>query len=320
MAERRSNGLAISVVIPSYGRDAILVETLETVIPQCVGGDEIIVVDQTPRHDPDTGSALARLHAERIIRWVRKSKPSICEAMNLGALLARGDLLVFLDDDARPQSGFLAAYRGYFSGPDAPHAACGQILQPWDHGPSDEPGGDPECFNFASRLPGEIVGVMAGNFAVRRKVFLDIGGMDETFQGGAYRCDAEVGYRLLACTGQRTRFFPAAVVHHLHAAGGTRAHGHKDSWAAIESAVGDYYFAFRCLPLGKAVRHTLSRAIRAAFNRNTVSKPWLIGSVAAREIVAMGHALKRARVMPRRGVRAISDYTDIVAGGEARGQ
>jgi GT2 family glycosyltransferase len=301
-------------VIPSYQRESILIGTLESILAQCIGGDEVIVVDQTLRHEPETERRLSELNRKGEVRWVRKSKPSICEAMNLGAALARGELLVFLDDDARPFEDFLEAYRRLFALADAPLAACGQILQPWDEGPSDAPGGDAGNFNFASRHPGELVGVMAGNFAVRRSVFLEVGGMDEAFRGGAYRCDAEVGFRLLARTGRRVRFEPSAAVRHLHAEGGTRAHGHKDTWAAIESAIGDYYFGFRCLSPRQSFGHALRRLGRAPFNRNTASRPWLVVSVLAREGVAWVRAFARAR-RGGRFIRLVDAYDDVLGPG-----
>lgn len=319
MPEAVAERIRISVVIPSYRREEILVGTLETVLPQREPGDEVIVVDQTMRHEPGTEARLFDLERRGAVQWVRKSKPSICEAMNLGAALSRGDLLVFLDDDSRPLDGFFEAYRRVFGGADAPLAACGQILQPWDDGPSDEPGGDAESFNFASRHAGELVSVMAGNFAIRRDVFFEVGGMDEAFRGGAYRCDAEVGYRLLARTKRRVRFVPEASVRHLHEEGGTRAHGHKDTWAAIESAIGDYYLGFRCFPPGKAALHAMRRVGRAPFNRNTLKHPWLIVSVLLREVVAFCRAAGRATARTRSFVRPASDYIDVVAraGGES---
>ncbi len=309
-----AGAVAISVVIPSYQREEVLVGTLHSVLSQCRPGDEVIVVDQTPRHEPVTEAALSELDRRGAIRWVRKSKPSICEAMNLGAALAGGELVVFLDDDARPIEGFLEVYRREFGSSGAPLAACGQILQPWDDGPSDDPGDVEGAFNFAYRDRTEIVGVMAGNFAVRRDVFLEVGGMDESFRGGAYRCDSEVGYRLLSRTGKKTRFLPEAGVRHLQADGGTRAHGHKDTWKAIESAIGDYYFGMRCLPPARAFRHSVQRMCRAPINRNTLKRPWLIGSVLVREVVAWCRALGRAGSGPGAFIRPVSSYDDVVVG------
>lgn len=302
----------LSIVVPSYLREESLVETLRAAVEQLGPADEIFLVDQTPRHQPETEAVLAALAASGSIRWVRKTTPSICEAMNCGAAMASGEVLVFLDDDAVPGPGFLQTYRRVFGREDAPLSACGQVLQPWDTGPSDDPG-DPELgFNFAYRRPTEIVAIIAMNFAVRREVFLEVGGMDESFRGGAHRCDAEIGFRILAKTGRRTRFVPEATVRHLHAPGGTRAHGHKDTWAAIESAVGDYYFALRCLPPRKAFRHFLARMCRAPFNRNTLRHPWLVASVLVREVVAMVRAVRRIR-HGGRYLRRANQYTDVPA-------
>ncbi len=301
---------AVSIVIPTYMREGVLVDTLRYVRALLGERDEVVVVDQTPEHEPGTTAALETLARDGRVRWVRKERPGISEAMNVGALLARGDLVLFLDDDVVPGTGLLEEHRAALSEEGGALSTCGQILQPWDDAPAGSVRDREMGFDFSYSGPAEIVPVMAGNFGVRRETFLAVGGMDEVFEGGAHRCDAEVGYRLLARTGRRTRFVPGASLRHLLAGGGTRAHGHKDSWAAIGSAVGDYYFGFRCLGLGGAVRHAARRVARAPFNRNTARRPWLVLSILLREAVAfLRAALLAAR--PGRYVRPLEAYDDV---------
>lgn len=310
---------SVSVVIPSYMREAALVETVRAVRAQLAPGDEIVVVDQSPAHEAATTEALGVLADGDRVRWVRKSRPGIAEAMNVGALLARGDLLLFLDDDVIPSEGLLDAHRRALSDEPRALSTCGQILQPWNERPVDSVRDFEMGFDFAYDNETEVVPVMAGNFGVHRAVFLAAGGMDEVFTGGAHRCDAEVGYRLLARTGKRTRFVPEASLRHLLAPGGTRAHGHKDSWASIGSAVGDYYFGFRCLGFGGAAHHAAKRILRAPFNRNTARRPWLVAMILARETVAFGRAVRLAAGSGRY-IRALESYVDVEAVGPVRGR
>lgn len=305
----------ISVVLPSYRREGVLVATVRSVLAQRGSGDEVIVVDQTPDHEPGTQAALEELSQRDGLRWVRKATPGICEAMNVGALVARGDILLFLDDDVVPTEGLLEAHRVAFTEPDAPPSACGQVLQPWNEGPVESIRDDAMGFDFAYSKRAEILPVMAGNFAVKRDVFIAAGGMDETFTGGAHRCDAEIGYRLAAFTGRRTRFVPEAGVRHLLSSGGTRAHGHKDTWAAIGSAMGDYYFGLRCLGRREALRHTLSRLSRAPLNRRTARRPWMVALLFVREIVALCRAVLRASGREQRYIRRLEDYRDVSGAG-----
>lgn len=314
--------VAISVVVPTYLREGELVETSRAVLGELGEGDEIVVVDQTPRHEPGTVTAIANLVASGRVRWLRKGRPSICEAMNVGALVARNEVIVFLDDDVEPGPGLLEVYRHLFSRPGRPHAVNGQVLQPWHDGPVRSVRDFELGFDFAYAEPAEVVPMATGNCAVLREVFLASGGMDENFRGGAYRCDADLGYRLRAFTGQPARFEPRASVRHLQAGGGTRAHGAKDSWASIDSAIGDHYLGLRWFGWKGALRHSLHRFLRAPVNRRTLSRPWLVPWLGARELVAFFRALSRVRSASARPVSALSCYSDLSAGfvAEARGQ
>lgn len=302
---------AISVVIPSFQREGVLVDTARLVLAQLGEGDEILVVDQTARHQAETEAALAELARSGRLRWVRKARPSICEAMNVGVLLARREIVVFLDDDVVPAPGLLDVYREAFAESPELHAVNGQVLQLWNDGAVDRVRDFELGFDFAYSEPAEVVPALTCNFAVRREVFLAAGGMDETFEGGAHRCDADLGYRLRAFAGRPLRFEPRASVRHLQAGGGTRAHGAKDSWASIGSAVGDHYLGLRWFGWRGALRHSVARLFRAPVNRRTLRRPWLVPWLAAREVVAFARALGRVRSGPARTVRDLGRYRDV---------
>jgi GT2 family glycosyltransferase len=297
----------ISVVIPTYRREQVLLDTLEHVARQLRPGDEVVVVDQTAEHEPATEEALGRLAEAGAVRWYRRAKPHICEAMNAGALLARGEVLLFLDDDVAPAPGLLEAHRAALAAADAPPAVCGQVLQPWNEGPVDHVRDFAEGFSAAYGRTCDVLALMAGNFAIRRDVYLGLGGMDENFFGACYRLEAELSYRIFRRTGRKVRFLPEASIRHLHAGGGTRAFGHKDTWSGIGGVVGDYYFALRCFSPLRAVGYCLRRVARAPVNRNTLRRPWLIPSLFLREVVAWGWAFP---LLARRNnyVRPLAHY------------
>jgi hypothetical protein len=152
---------------------------------------------------------------------------------------------------------------------------------------------------------------MAGNFSIRRDLYLELGGVDEKFFGACYRLEAELSYRIFQQTRRKVRFLPQGSLRHLHAGGGTRTFGHKDTWAGIGGVVGDYYFAHSCFPFFKALRYALKRVVRAPLNRNTLSRPWLVPSLFLREIVAWGWALS---LLPRRKkyIKPLSAYRAVL--------
>lgn len=304
--------LTTSVIVPTYQREGVLVDTLRALVRMLQAGDEILVIDQTPRHEPDTERALAELSAQGKVRWYRKAKPSQCEAMNAAARLARCDLLLFLDDDIVPFPGLIEGHRSAFAREPDLSATTGQVLQPWNAAPI--PGEMPDRglgFDFASTRPADVLSLMAGNFAMRRETFLAVGGMDENFTGNNYRNDAEMAWRTWRRTGRKVRFVPEAGLRHLLSGGGNRAFGQKDTWGAIGGSIGDYYFALKHLPAGQAVTHILRRFVRAPLNRHTVRRPWLIVVIAVREVVAFVRAFGRVLLGRNNYIKDLAGYPDL---------
>lgn len=304
---------SISVIIPTYKREEILVESLGALARLLKHGDEMIVIDQTPEHEPATRSELDRMASTGTIRWYRRSRPSQNEAMNIAAMLARGEILLFLDDDIVPFDGLLEGHRCAFDGPHAPPATCGQVLQPWNSAAVSSVKGFDLDFDPAYSRSCDVRFLIGANFAMRRDTYLSVGGMDENFYGANYRNDSEMAYRICGVTGRLIRFLPEAGLRHLFAGGGNRAFGAKDTWGHIGGSIGDYYFALKCLPFRQKIRHILLRFVRASLNRNTVTHPWLVPSMALREVVAFFRACVRLAKTPHQGVRPLSDYGPLVS-------
>jgi GT2 family glycosyltransferase len=291
---------AISVVIPTYRREQVLLDTLHLVLPLLRPGDELLVVDQTTQHEPAVEQRLQELAGAGAIHWVRRDRPHICAAMNAGAGRARGDFLLFLDDDVIPAESLLEVHRRTLAAADAPPAICGQVLQPWNERPVERVTDFGVEFDAAYNQACDIVSLMAGNFGIRRTTYMQVGGMDERFFGPCYRLEMELSHRIFRRTGRKVRFVPEASIRHLQAGGGgSRAFGTKDTWGHIGGSVGDYYFALRSLPAWAVVKHCGRRLVRAPLNRETVKKPWLIPSLFVREIVALGWATGQALGAPK---------------------
>ena len=86
---------AVSVVIPTHNRAWMVVRAVESVLPQCRDGDEVIVVD-----DASTDDTATRLQAfgDRI-RYERVRHGGAGWARNSGIDLSRNPLVAFLDSD-----------------------------------------------------------------------------------------------------------------------------------------------------------------------------------------------------------------------------
>jgi glycosyltransferase involved in cell wall biosynthesis len=299
--------LPLSIAIPTYMREEVLLETIGHLLALAERASEILVVDQTPRHGAAVEAELARMHGAGSIRWIRLPQPSIPHAMNLALAEAREEVVLFLDDDLIPSPSLVAAHSGRQADPML-DAVVGQILQPGEEPvafpahemvPAD-PLGDLE-FAFNSTQAGFIGNVMAGNLSVKRARALEAGGFDENFSGAAYRFETDFAVRLVR-GGGRIWFEPRASIRHLKAgSGGLRAYGDHLRSASPHHSAGDYYFALQNLPPAAVARYAALRLIRNVATRYHAMHPWWIPS----KLLGEWRGLLLARRLRKEGRRLV---------------
>src|ERR1700682_1925301 len=95
--KRMSDLPLISVVIPTRNRPALLVRAVSTVFAQTYERCEIIVV--IDGHDPRSLEALISMKDPRLRYIELKKSEGGNRARNLGASMANGNWVAFLDDD-----------------------------------------------------------------------------------------------------------------------------------------------------------------------------------------------------------------------------
>lgn len=274
--------LSVSIVIPTYRREQVLVETIDHLLRLEPAPAEMLIVDQTPEHEPEVARALAHYEgAGRIVR-IRLRAPSITRAMNIGLSRARGDIVLFLDDDLIPHPDLVgehvAAHRR------GEHVVAGQVLQPWET--DTDVGDDQEHSLFASARSQYVTELMGGNFSVRRDLARRLGGFDENFVHVAYRFEAEFAGRVLAA-GEKILFEPRASIRHLKAgSGGTRSFGHHLTTVYPSHSVGAYYFLLRSRNASRRLLNLMGRPLRAVRTKHHFTHPWWIPATLAAE--AMG--------------------------------
>jgi glycosyltransferase involved in cell wall biosynthesis len=130
-AEVSSRALAASVVVPTASqRPEQLSACLESLGNLDPGEHEALVVDNGP------GDEITReIAAGAGARYLHEPMPSASRARTVGARASRGRIVVFTDDDAIAQPGWLAAHIDAFSDPSVA-ATTGRIL------PLADPGDD----------------------------------------------------------------------------------------------------------------------------------------------------------------------------------
>ncbi len=324
---KNSIPVSLSIVIPTFGREAVLCDTIRMLLKVASPADEIIIVDQTAQHETETDVALSEWQKKGQIRWIKRCRPSITEAMNQGVLEARGDLALFLDDDIIPCIDLIKFHRETHAHHPEAWAVVGQVLQPEDWGEIRkletrnlklETGGEQRAaaiaaevashqslaasglrtdlnFKFNSTAPSRVQNVMAGNLSVNRERFLELGGFDENFTGSAYRFETEFAKRLIAAGGL-IRYEPAASIRHLRAsAGGTRSRGSHMTSASPRHGMGDYYYALQCGRNLERIFYMLKRPFREVRTKFHLSHPWWIPIKLIGELRAMRLAIQLYR-------------------------
>ena len=208
--------MKVSIVIPTYHRKDSLARLLRTIKDKA----EIIVVEQEENNG-------AFFRSIRPIKYIYLPKKSTPHAMNVGVSKAKGDLILFLDDDVTTTPGFIQHHTNNFK--DTHIAATvgriitdGQPIQPdkrntghiyWLGIFSD---------GFSSTIRQEVDTVIGANTCWRKDVFKNLGGFDERFVGNAMRFESDLSLRAKR-NGYKILFEPKALVyHHRVPTGGTR--------------------------------------------------------------------------------------------------
>jgi GT2 family glycosyltransferase len=270
----------ISVIIPTYKREQVLLDTIEHLLRLAIRPPEIILIDQTTSHDHATSNLLAKLTEQGNIRWIRLANPSIPHAMNVGLKEAINEIVLFLDDDIIPDKKLIEAH--LHAHQEGHTIVAGQVLQPGEEPSSDE---FPGLFMFRCNERMHIRELMAGNFSIRRNLALSLGGFDENFIHVAYRFETEFAERALAA-GESIFFEPAASIRHLKArSGGTRSYGEHLRTIKPSHCVGEYYYLMRSKGVGRRLLRMAARPLRAVRTKHHLRNPWWIPLTLASELL-----------------------------------
>lgn len=294
-----------SIVIVTYNREEVLIDTLRALMPlrdslSCE--TEVLVIDQTKNHKESTLSYLQAWDQDRSIRWLRLDAPHLTRAMNTGLLQSRGDVVLFVDDDIIPFPQLLVHHLDAHNCFQEAGAVVGMVLQPGQN-PCALPARTNRSllwrdldFPFNSTLESWVDNVIACNLSVKRQQALSIGGFDEAFPPPvAFRFESEFAKRLIRAGG-RIRFSPAAAIYHLAASsGGTRSLGSQLTSASPRYGVGDFYFALRCGRGWDRIIYLLYRPFRQVRTRFHLRHPWWIPVKLLGEIRALIQAFHLAQ-------------------------
>jgi glycosyltransferase involved in cell wall biosynthesis/GT2 family glycosyltransferase len=234
--ELLSRAPAVSIVICTRDRPESVRGTLRSILASRYPTDryEVIVVDNASSTDSPVRLEAAELDGGASIRVVREPEPGLSHARNKGLREARGEIVVFADDDVEVDRDWLATLIAPFGrGPEV-GATSGMTLpgaletptQRWVEGfggrrrsfdvrvfDTSKPPPDRPLFPFT------VGDLGAGrNMAFRRDVLSELGGFDPALGPGTLAHDGDDIEALLRVllSGRQIVHDPAAIVWHAH--------------------------------------------------------------------------------------------------------
>lgn len=212
-----------TVVIPVHGRAGLTGRCLDRVLADLPPSCEVVVVDdaspdETPRMLAERGEAIETLRLAR--------NRGYAAACNAGAEIAKGELLVFLNNDTEPEPGWLGELLGHAAKHPEAEVVGAKLLYPT--GAVQHAG---VCFgqdgyphNLYAGFPGDhpaanhrrrLQAVTGACMLVRRRAFERVGGFDEGFLNSME--DVDLCLRIGASGGE-VHYCPGAALVHLESA------------------------------------------------------------------------------------------------------
>ena len=212
----------VSVVIVNLNGHDLLQACLEALLQQDYPKEqiELVVVDNG---STDGSLNFLRRDYPQVLVIEAGRNLGFAGGNNLGARLAKGEYLAFINNDARAEEKWLSALVGALTRqPDYACAASKMLNQ--DGTLIDFVGTALNLYGRAFQIdeywpaslsryeqPGELLAASGGAMLIRRDIFLAVGGFDEDYI--AYYEDVDLGWRLWLM-GYKVIFVPKAVVYH----------------------------------------------------------------------------------------------------------
>ncbi|MCR9140731.1 MAG: glycosyltransferase [bacterium] len=225
--------LQISVIITTLNREADIGLTLDRLAEQSLEADrfEVLVVDggSTDRTE-EVVRERSRQHARHSFRFLLEREPGVTAARHLGVNEARGEFLVYIEDDARAEPRTLEAILECFADPQV-HLVGGRCVPDYDSPPpawletffqrSDD---GFTCGALSLIDQGDRVqetsphNVWALNFSIRKQTLIDLGGFHPDLMPPGYKeyqGDGESGVsNKLIEKKLKAVYHPDVTVHH----------------------------------------------------------------------------------------------------------
>lgn len=210
----------ISVIIPTYNRSSLIVDTIESFLGQDYQNFEVIVCNNNSIDN--TQEVLKTYLSNSKVRLLLEQRPGVHFARNTAAKFASGDLLYFTDDDMIATPNLLSEIVKIFDLDESIASATGRVLPKWE----TEPPKWVEKLLFNARLslhnPAEEIVISSEDFgvyschqAILREPFFKAGGFNPDYIAGVLIGDGETGLNLkIKELGYKFGYIGSSIIYH----------------------------------------------------------------------------------------------------------
>jgi len=183
--------IKLSLIVPTYNRADSLKLTVDSICSQTISPDvfELLIIDNNSTDNTKVVSEAAiAAFPEHNIRYIFEPIPGLLSGRHRGTSEAKGDILVFVDDDIEADKGWLEAIKDAFAYPTV-QLVGGRNLPRYESDPpawlqwfwAEQPGGISCGYLSLVDLGEEVMEIGANfvwglNFSIRRSALVDLGG------------------------------------------------------------------------------------------------------------------------------------------------
>jgi len=216
--------LPVTIIIPTYNRASVLQATVDQVRRQPFSDYEIWVIDQSDPGEAEINAQYIKNAGDPRVHYVHLTEKGPSNARNEGLARARGEIILFLDDDVILLStDFIGAHLRAYNDP-AVGGVVGRHVERKLRMNSRRTAchvdwGGRTIFNLFGTEPVAVGSCKGSNMSFRMAVFQKVGGFDRRTP---FLEETDLSTRVRAA-GWRLMFEPGAELVHLSApAGGVR--------------------------------------------------------------------------------------------------
>lgn len=189
----------ISVIIPTYNREQCIIDLLNCFLKQDYTDYEIIVIDQS-----DILSEAKKKYIKKCthkLRYFHISERGRSLAKNYGILQAKGDLLLFCDDDIIIPSNFLSTHAKHYSIPNIGGVSC-RLVEEGQNPVHIYPALKTTFYGRLINRPystasGFVTSLNGGNMSIRKEALDKSGFFEEYFIGTSMVEEPDLAFRII---------------------------------------------------------------------------------------------------------------------------